>query len=105
VSYDTFAVKEIKSRSDTDQKDVADHWAREVRAMEKMNKLDYKGHIVHFVTAFRRGNPKEHYLITEWADGGNLRNLWNARPNPKLNAATLKSVIGQLLGIAEALTR
>lgn len=73
--------------------------------MAMMNKLDHKGHIVRFITAFRRGKPEdpEHYLITEWADGGNLRDLWKATPKPQLTASRVQEVIKQLLGLAEAL--
>ena len=73
--------------------------------MAKMNELCHKGHIVRFITAFRRGTPenKEHYLITEWADGGNLRDLWKATPKPEITVTRVKEVIKQLLGLAEAL--
>jgi len=73
--------------------------------MKMMNKLEHKGHIVHFVTAFRTGtdrNKPQHHIITEWADGGNLDDLWEQRPKPTLSSATVKSITNQLLGIAEA---
>lgn len=65
---------------------------------------DHKGHIVHFVTAFRRGDREhpERYLITEWADGGNLDNLWKSMPKPQLTEITTRAVAQQILGLAEA---
>ena len=39
----------------------------------------------------------------EWADGGNLRNLWNANPHPNRQPSIVKATIEQLLGLAEAL--
>lgn len=104
LSSNIFAVKEIKVDNKSDRQKVALHWASEVKAMAMMNTLDHKDHIVRFITAFRRGNPKdpEHYLVTEWADGGNLRNLWESIPKPPLTASFLKAVVKELLGLAQA---
>ncbi|KAL1602449.1 hypothetical protein SLS60_005865 [Paraconiothyrium brasiliense] len=104
VPYEVVAVKELKPDNKKDAQEVSRHWAAEVRAMAMMNTLDHKGHIVRFVTAFRRGNRvlPEHYLITEWADGGNLEDLWKSMPKPQLTERTVQSIIRQLLGLAEA---
>lgn len=70
-----------------------------------MNRLDQE-HIVRFITAFRRRRQHggdEHYLMFEWADGGNLRNLWKNMPSPTLTAPLVKDVIKQVLGLAKAL--
>ncbi|KAF2234694.1 hypothetical protein EV356DRAFT_514837 [Viridothelium virens] len=100
-----FAVKELKVDNDQDRQKVARNWASEVKAMATMNKLDHKDHIVRFITAFRRGTPEEpeHYLITEWADGGNLHDLWKQTPRPQETNLNVQEVIKQLLGLAEAL--
>lgn len=68
-----------------------------------LNKLN-TDHIIRFITAFRRGNPEqpEHYIVTEWADGGNLNDLWRSIPNPPLTSSFVKEVIDQLFGISEA---
>jgi serine/threonine protein kinase len=70
------AVKQIKVDNETDRTNVAIHWEREVGALATMNELNHE-HIVRFITAFRRGSLKDpqHYLIFEWANGGNLLNL------------------------------
>jgi serine/threonine protein kinase len=97
------AVKEIKPEEDAQE--VADHWEREVAALRTMNELKQK-HIVRFLTAFRRYTDHqrpEHYLIFEWADGGNLRNLWKRHHSPKLTGSLIKEVIQQILGLATAL--
>lgn len=64
-------------------------------------------HAVRFVTAFRRANEREddwdHFLVLEWADNGNIRELWERESQPKLTASLVKEVITQLLGLAEAL--
>lgn len=99
-----FAVKEIKAENQEDRQKVAKHWASEVRALAKMNTLN-QDHIVRFITAFQRCTKdlEEHYLMFEWANGGNLRDLWKAIPKPNLEPALLKAAIAQLSGLAEAL--
>lgn len=99
-----FAVKEILPGDKKDRQKVARHWASEAKALARMNSLN-QDHIVRFITAFRRCHKDEedHYLMFEWADGGNLRNLWNATPQPTLRASLVKATIKQLLGLAKAL--
>jgi serine/threonine protein kinase len=79
-------------------------WKREVDALAKMNELR-QSHIVRFITAFQRGKQEdlEHYVVFEWADGGNLRNLWDSDPRPKLTPSRMRWWIGQLYGLAQAL--
>jgi serine/threonine protein kinase len=96
-------VKEIQATDDAQM--VAEHWEKEVKALRMMNELNQK-HIVRFVTAFRRhreNDGKEHYLIFEWADGGNLRSLWKSTSSPVLTALLVKDAIKQILGLARAL--
>jgi serine/threonine protein kinase len=79
-------------------------WKREVAALAKMNELGQK-HIVRFITAFQRGKQEdlEHYVVFEWADGGNLRNLWDKYPIPDLSARRMNWWIRQLHGLSQAL--
>jgi serine/threonine protein kinase len=98
-------VKEIKPGKLEDAQGVAEHWEKEVKALRMMNNLNQE-HIVHFVTAFRRRKASggaEHYLMFEWADGGNLRNLWNSMSSPPLTASLVKDTLKQILGLAKAL--
>lgn len=69
-----------------------------------MNSLN-REHIVHLITAFRLYHYEEEdfYLMLEWADGGNLRDLWKAIPRPERTATLIRATIEQLLGLAEAL--
>ncbi|CAO2649036.1 Nn.00g099850.m01.CDS01 [Neocucurbitaria sp. VM-36] len=102
-NHRSFAVKEIQATEDAQT--VAEHWEKEVKALRMMNELKQE-HIVHFVTAFRRrkeNGGEEHYLMFEWADGGNLRSLWKATPSPHLAASVVKDAIKQILGLARAL--
>lgn len=104
-SSTVFAVKAIFPGKGNNHAKVATHWASEAKALAKMNTLN-QDHIVRFITAFRRYSKDEehYYLMFEWADGGNLQNLWWEMPRPKLTASLAKATLGQLLGLAEALS-
>ena len=96
-------MKEVKTT--VDPQEVAVHWEREVAALRRMNALK-NDNIVRFITAFRRHTRNggvEHYLMFEWADSGNLRNLWERIPKPKLTASLAKQVVQQIFGLANAL--
>jgi serine/threonine protein kinase len=97
------AVKQMRK----DGNEVAKYWEKEVTALARMNQLDQE-HIVRFITAFRLrtiSDAEEHYLMFEWADGGNLNTHLAAYPYPALTAARTKWVIRQLHGLAQALSR
>ncbi|OAL55166.1 hypothetical protein IQ07DRAFT_498642 [Pyrenochaeta sp. DS3sAY3a] len=99
----TFAVKEITERADSQE--VAEHWEKEVKALQMMNELK-QDHIVRFITAFRRlrrSGVEEHYVMFEWANGGNLRDLWERVPFPDLTGSLVKDAVKQILGLASAL--
>jgi serine/threonine protein kinase len=72
-----------------------------------MNELR-QSHIVRFITAFQRGkqDDMEHYVIFEWADGGNLGDFWrfwDEQPGPRLTPSTMWWVVKQFHGLAQAL--
>lgn len=97
------AVKEIQATEDAQE--VAKHWENEARALRTMNQLNQE-HIVRFITAFRRRREHygaDHYLIFEWADGGNLCDLWKRMKTPVLTPQLIKAIVKQILGLAKAL--
>ncbi|RFN49035.1 het-domain-containing protein [Fusarium flagelliforme] len=96
------AVKKIKLEGNQDRQIKITGWEKEVRALWKMRALREE-HIVNFITAFRFGQD-EHYLILEWADGGNLRTLWESFTQP-LTAELVRDAFDQLLGLSRALFR
>lgn len=59
-------------------------------------------HIVKFITAFCRGE-EDYCIMLEWADGGNLRDLWKKFPRPALTGNLVKNTLEQLQGLAQAL--
>ncbi|KAF2828919.1 hypothetical protein CC86DRAFT_347492 [Ophiobolus disseminans] len=95
------AVKEFRN----DREDKTSQWENEVRVLEKMNTLHHN-HIVRFVTAFRHGEGPDldHFICFEWADGGNLADMWDGDPQPRLSASLIRAVIQQLHGLAQALS-
>jgi serine/threonine protein kinase len=94
------AVKAFRQSGDKGALD----WGREVGALSVMNSLQ-NDHIVRFMTAFTRGeyDNLEHYVMFEWADGGNLDNFWDEYSIPSLSVSLMKWVVKQLHGLAQAL--
>ncbi|KAL1599047.1 hypothetical protein SLS59_006497 [Nothophoma quercina] len=91
------AVKEIKRQH-------GHNWAAQATALAQLDTLNHD-HIVRFITAFqcRLDGYEEQYLMFEWADGSNLRDLWVSIPEPKLEPRLIKAALIQLKGLAEAL--
>ena len=69
-----------------------------------MNTLNQE-HIVRFLTAFTRGNSKDlaYYVVFEWAEGGNLKDLWIHFPRQDRSAVFTKWIMKQLYGLSQAL--
>ncbi|EWZ85509.1 serine/threonine protein kinase [Fusarium oxysporum f. sp. lycopersici MN25] len=65
-------------------------------------KAPYQKHIVKLFAAFSLGDTETH-LMFEWAEGGNLRNLWEEFQPENPNGDLVKAVIEQLSGLAHAL--
>lgn len=79
-------------------------WENEVKILQQMNSLR-EPRIVHFYTAFRREGSdfQSHYLMFEFASGGNLRQLWKKVSRPRLTPELGQDTVDQLLGLANAL--
>lgn len=83
---------------------LAKDWKKEVYALERLKRKKHK-HIVRFVTGFcLSGTIPDYILIFEWADVGNLQNLWErSRQKPALCAKYIKEACKQIYGLADAL--
>ncbi|KAF5506317.1 Aurora/IPL1-related protein kinase 2 [Colletotrichum siamense] len=99
------AVKRINDE-EADRQKMVHSWEREADILQKMNQLN-QPHIVRFLTAFRRGSPgqEEHFLMMEWANGGNLRDFWRKFDRPTLTGDLTKATLRQILGLAEAISK
>ena len=74
-------------------------WEREVEALRRVQKFNHD-HIIRFVGALREG--RNDFIFLEWAEGGNLRELWS-RSNPPHQKETTAWFGQQLSGLADAL--
>ncbi|KAJ8130175.1 hypothetical protein O1611_g3458 [Lasiodiplodia mahajangana] len=100
------AVKELRAKNKEDSQNILNTWGKEAKALQKMNSLK-QPHIVEFYTAFQRGasGNQDHYLMLEWASGGNLRNLWKSFKRPALTDQLVKATVHQLLGLFRAINK
>ena len=107
ASPEFFAVKEVIPPSHSERERIGETWANEARTLKTMNSC-HATHIVRFMTAFTKDENapiKSFYLIFEWADGGNLENVYERTQSPTLSNRLVKLAIVQLLGISEALEK
>ncbi|KAF4823436.1 Serine/threonine-protein kinase dyf-5 [Colletotrichum tropicale] len=103
--HSVVAVKKIHDVRKSRQK-IVTSWEKEAAILQQMNQLN-QPHIVRFLTAFRHGTPgnEGHFLMLEWANGGNLRNLWKTLRRPSLTSGLVKETVHQVLGLAEAIKK
>lgn len=81
----------------------ATQWKTEIEWLAKIRVLE-QDHIVRFITAFRWGPLNTgFYLVFEWANGGNLLDLWETDPMPTVTAPFIRWFVKQLSGLAQAL--
>lgn len=95
----------VKKMIPDDPKTLAKDWWKEVYALERLKPKRHK-HIVRFVTGicFEGNHDADYIMIFEWADGGNLQNLWERSPQkPVLCAKYIKEACEQIYGLADAL--
>ncbi|CAO2652993.1 Nn.00g024040.m01.CDS01 [Neocucurbitaria sp. VM-36] len=98
-----FTVKQTKHIDMHDRRVKASQWDSEVTTLAQIRALD-QDHIVRFITAFRWGKLDVGlYSVFEWAEGGNLLEIWEAMPQPPLMTPFLYWVVRQLYGLAQAL--
>jgi serine/threonine protein kinase len=98
------AIKQIKlniGRSEENMKArLEEEWGREAKSLERINGLGHP-HIVKCHAAIRRGEHR--YFMFPWADGGSLREFWEATSEQKPTMSTIRQAVQQLRGIADAL--
>ncbi|KAM0552705.1 hypothetical protein ACHAPJ_007802 [Fusarium lateritium] len=97
------ALKELKNLREPNY-DVDISWQNEANALFQISELRHK-HLISQATAFKQGEKR--FIITEWADGGTLRDVWEREPNDRLtlNGDKVMAVLEQLTGLAGALSR
>ena len=93
------AIKQLEPRSDYV---IEDEWRRELVALSKFNQVENE-HIIRGIAACKQSG--QYYIVLEWADGGNLSTFWNRDPCPALNDRTIRELLYQLYGLADALNQ
>lgn len=94
------AIKEIRVNRGEDKAGTEREWEREARALDDINGLNHE-HIIKCIAAVRMGNNR--YFMFPWANGGSLRDFWEATPEQTPNADIIRQAIMQFRGLADAL--
>ncbi|RYP10806.1 hypothetical protein DL764_000428 [Monosporascus ibericus] len=92
-----FAVKKLKQNDEKAFKE-------EVKTLQRLGSKPEQPHLVRLLATYHYRN--EYYLVFPWADGGNLRDLWEQFPhtnNPARGPPLALWVIGQITGLVEGL--
>ncbi|RYP92045.1 hypothetical protein DL770_001823 [Monosporascus sp. CRB-9-2] len=92
-----FAVKKLKQN---DEK----AFNEEVKTLQRLGSKPEQPHLVRLLVTYHYRN--EYYLVFPWADGGNLRDLWEHFPHtnePARGPPLALWVIEQITGLAEGL--
>ncbi|OAL47629.1 HET-domain-containing protein [Pyrenochaeta sp. DS3sAY3a] len=89
---------------------IDEEWQRECDAYHVMNQRQHD-HIVRGICGFQQQGL--YYLVLEWANGDNLRQLWRELPDPQLDGSSdssirksrsfVKKIFEQLRGLVEAI--
>ncbi|RTE76399.1 hypothetical protein BHE90_009124 [Fusarium euwallaceae] len=77
-------------------------WKTETNTLRSLNSLGHE-HIVRFLSAFRIGQEDDGHFMFEWANGGNLPNLWYTFHRPELTSGLVKAAFRQMGGLADAI--
>ncbi|KAI0144539.1 heterokaryon incompatibility protein-domain-containing protein [Xylariaceae sp. FL1272] len=94
------AVKKLKNNiSDEPSHDVEAAWHGEVTTLNELSGLP-NAHLIRRINAFKWRS--HHYIVFEWASGGNLRQFWK-KNHKDLSRQTVMEFLHQLCGIAGAL--
>jgi serine/threonine protein kinase len=67
--------------------------------MRDLRKLQHE-HLLSGIAALQFG--KSFILLSEWADGGDLRNFWKTNPSPKVDGLLIMHILKQFWGIIDA---
>ncbi|WQF89419.1 Putative protein kinase domain, heterokaryon incompatibility, protein kinase-like domain superfamily [Colletotrichum destructivum] len=80
--------------------DVTAAWSTEVRLLKSIRGFA-NPHLIHCMAAIERGNDR--LLLFPWARGGSLREYWDDTSHAVPTASTIRELLVQLKGLANAL--
>lgn len=58
-------------------------------------------HLIHRVATVTHG--KRFIILSDWANGGDLKNFWQQKPKPSVNSTLVLEVVTQLCGLSSAI--
>jgi len=96
------AIKEI-GRHEKDEAaliDIEKAWQIEAEMLTEITRVEHEN-LIRCIAAITCG--RKYYFVFPWADGGSLREYWDAVPQPPLLPHFVRDVLVQLLGLAGAL--
>lgn len=93
------AIKTCKQSVDRRGRDIDDE--RQVQLLGDIQGLRHQ-HIMEMMAVLKT-EVKGSLFMYQWADGGNLRDLYRKCPNPVLSATFLRQLVSQLWGLSSAL--
>lgn len=96
------AIKEIRLNRGVDQAGTEAAWEKEAMALASINSLE-DDHIIKCFAAIRRGDHR--YFMFPWANGGSLRDYWEATPDQIPTPCNVRDMVHQFRGLAYALHR
>ncbi|KAF9882273.1 tol-like protein [Colletotrichum karsti] len=99
-SFEEIAIKEIRTESTVQESALERAWLAEVGVLKMVKKLKNR-HIIECLAAIERSDNR--YLLFPWADGGSLRDYWEAKSHQKPTQHLVKEAVVQIRGLAVAL--
>jgi serine/threonine protein kinase len=89
------------NRQSASESDTETLWKSEVDTLNAIRELPHTDHLIRGIAAISRN--KRHYILFEWADGGNLRDFWTYNPSPVANDKTIMEFVEQMSGLSSGL--
>jgi serine/threonine protein kinase len=99
-SYIQVAIKEIQIPQNKETLATDKAWEDEAKALRNVNNLNHPN-ITKCIAAVRRGERR--YFMFSWADGGNLQEYWKKTAKQSPDAKSIRQMVEQLRGLADAL--
>lgn len=96
------AIKLFKNFVENDHKGLAARqaWKMEAQNLQELSKRNHP-HLIHRIATVTHG--KRFLILSDWADGGDLKTFWEQTPKPIVDPPLVSGVVTQLCGLASAI--
>jgi serine/threonine protein kinase len=75
-------------------------WETEAKNLRELSERDHP-HLIRRIATVIHG--KQFIILSDWANGGDLKNFWEQEPKPPLGPKLVSEVVAQLSGLASAI--